>query len=167
MAINKKIRIGSNNLFTGSKDFSGDDWINSYHWDKTSTPYNGMTVLRREYDWYGITQDIPVEGGKDYTFSFYLRGDSNADVSIYTDGGSSSLDPDYYDIGHISTSFTRYEITFTANSTGTVRPRIENTSSDSWIEICGLRFERANNIVKDIKIGSSNVLKVCLGNKEM
>lgn len=136
--------VGTRNLYLGTKDFTGDQWINLEHWLLSENSYNDLTVYKRTGTWQGLGQEVSVKKGEKYVFSFYVRGDENAYVYVYTVDSQADeiLNPYLVELGAVTEEFVRYSVKFTATASGTVRPRVENSEDDSWIEICGLKFER-------------------------
>lgn len=129
------------NLYKGSQDFSGY-WNNASNWTTDSSNYNGLTVKKRDGQWAGLSKDIQVEQGKTYTFSLFAKSDSSRPFAIYTAGGTATTTPELT-TNNTTNNWERYTFTFTANATGTVRLRLENTSSDTgnYTYICGYQLE--------------------------
>ena len=128
------------NKYEGSQDFSGT-WNNSRQWTTDSNTYNGLVVKKRTSSWNGINKDLNVESGKFYTFSVYIKSDTTRQVALYTSGGTSGISVQQNI--NTTTNWARYSLTFEATASGTIRPRVENTStSDSnYTYICGYQFE--------------------------
>ena len=64
--------IGGRNLFTGTRDFSGSDWLNTAYWTKESETYNGCTVYSRTGARNGIYKNMDVKAGEVYTISAWV-----------------------------------------------------------------------------------------------
>lgn len=110
-------------------------------WETDSETYNGLTVKKRAGTWNGINKEIIVQEGKTYTFSVFIKSDSNRQVALYTSGGTSGILDSVNK--NITTNWERYSLTFTANKTGTVKCRVENTTSieGNYTYICGYQLE--------------------------
>ena len=138
------VEIGGRNLYLGTRNFDGDKWVGMEHWETWEGDYLGFKEYGRYGAWQGLHQVVDVIEGETYTFSFYLKGNENAWVSVYTDWDDTSTTPAFIDIGTITQEHERYSVTFTANFTSVICPRIENHRDDGWIQICGLKFERGS-----------------------
>ncbi len=138
------VEVGTRNLYIGTKDFSGDKWTNLDSWELVEDKYNDLTVYRRQGAWLGLGQQVQVKKGEKYVFSFYVRGDENASINVYTVDNQADevINPYSVELGAVTDEFIRYSVKFTATASGYVRPRVENIEEDSWIEVCGLKFER-------------------------
>ena len=136
-----QVNLPVKNLYEGSQDFGGV-WNNSDQWGTDTNTYNGLVVKKRKGQWNGLSKDIQVESGKTYTFSLYAKSEVARDVGIYISGGTASVTPISADFS-TTTEWKRYSITFTCNTSGTIKPRLENkTASDSNLTyICGYQLE--------------------------
>lgn len=132
------------NLYEGSQDWSGT-WGNSNAWSTDENNYNNMMVKKTNKQWNGLYKQLQVEKDKTYTFSLYAKSDSPRDVTIYLAGGTATFTPTVKAFKTTS-SWQRYSLTFTATSSGTIRPRLENVSSDTSIYtyICGYQLNEGN-----------------------
>lgn len=113
-------------------------------WETDSETYNGLTVKKRAGTWNGINKEIIVQEGKTYTFSVFIKSDSNRQAALYTSGGTSGILDSVNK--NITTNWERYSLTFTANKTGTVKCRVENTTSieGNYTYICGYQIEEGS-----------------------
>lgn len=131
------------NLYLGTRNFDGDKWHNLEQWE---TWDKGSFEFKEYGRWgagQGIFQSVKVKAGETYTFSFYAKGDENAVMNIYNDWGKTVSDP--YSLDGIKPStdnYTRYSFTFTALVDDCIYPRVENATEESWLQICGLKFEK-------------------------
>ena len=138
------ISLGVENLYEGSQDFSGT-WNNSSYWETDNETYNGLVVKKRDGQWSGLSKNIQVESGKTYTYSLYVKSNSARPFAIYSSGGTATCTPADKNFTS-TTNWQRYSMTFVANSTGTLKLRIENTSSNvgNYTYICGYQLEKGS-----------------------
>ena len=139
------INVCGTNLYIGSQDFSGV-WTNSDNWATDDNTYNGLVVKKRTGAWGGLYKEFNAEAGKTYTFSVYIKSDEARQVAIYITGGTASCSPSNSTIND-TTSWQRYSITFNCTASGTIRPRVENTSAitGNYTYICGYQLELGNS----------------------
>ena len=142
--------IGTVNLYNGTKDLSGSDWINKdgYIADET---YKGFKVWKKNNAWGGACQTINAVVGEKYVFSCWAKvGTSASGVTAtaqfftrnndQTNGNNSTQDGK---IQSVSSEWQRIVIPFTVRTTGTMQPRIENTKANSGgLYVCGIKLER-------------------------
>lgn len=142
------------NLYQGTKDFSGTNWVFSGDHSKVN-PYSAIknayldfTALEVNFTWNGVRQDVLANSGETYTFSgFIKKGTGNPNVLFYgTAQGVTNIgqtDSDGKQI-NITDGWSRFSITFTVITGGTITPRIESTngSPDTTYFIAGLKLER-------------------------
>ena len=138
------VKIGGRNLYLGTRNFDGDKWNDLEHWETWEGDYMGFREYGRYGPWMGLHQEVEVVEGETYTFSFYLSGNENAWITVYTDWDNTRTNPPFIDIGTVTQDHKRYSVTFKANSTDVIYPRVENHKDDGWIQICGLKFERGS-----------------------
>lgn len=133
------VSVGYENMYEGSQDFSGT-WNNSSYWETDTETYNSLVVKKRKSSWSGISKDLNVESGKTYTFSVYIKSDTARQIALYTSGGTSGITSQ---INYTtSVEWGKYTLTFTATTSGTIRPRVENTSASdtNYTYICGYQL---------------------------
>lgn len=148
------INGGGVNLLRGTADFRPDNiWFPLGLWTRTNEAYNGLTIFKdhEDNDWYGLTQYYPVKTGETYTFSLYARyesGSGSSTLLIMLNGDpenghkAARVSPVTRDIT-LNEDWQRYSFTFTVNSDGYIKPRIERTSNNkNVLEICGFKLER-------------------------
>ena len=138
------IQIGGRNLLTNSKTFEG--YVNYSNWSRADTDYQGLHVFYRNAQWCGLAQLYNVVAGKTYTFSANVTGDDRCVVYIYASKLDNSqiagiIQGTY--IGNI-TSWRRIRITFTPTESATLYIRVENSVSDSSLNVCGYKLEEGN-----------------------
>lgn len=148
------INGGGVNLLRGTADFRPDNiWFPLELWTRTNEAYNGLTIFKdhEDNDWYGLTQYYSVKAGETYTFSLYARyesGSGSSTLLIMLNGDpenghkAARVSPVTRDIT-LNEDWQRYSFTFTVNSDGYIKPRIERTSNNkNVLEICGFKLER-------------------------
>ena len=146
------LAIGGLNLLQGTRDFSGNNWVNfDTIWEKTNETYNGLTVLETTEDWSGISQYYQVKQGETYTFSIFARYTSGAGTSTIYVSLPSDPESEYKAANINNTSiecsvdvnWKKFSITFTAATDGYIRPRMERTDNNTnVIQVCGLMLEK-------------------------
>ena len=148
---------GGINLLKGTANFRPDDiWFPLGAWIRTSEKYNGLTVFKVHVDenWNGLTQYYPVKAGETYTFSLNARYESgNGKSSFYIELNDPQQEAGH-NHAHVSPSsqsvlltedWNRYSITFTVNSDGYIKPRIERDNfNKNILEICGFKLEKGS-----------------------
>lgn len=148
---------GGINLLKGTANFRPDDiWFPLGAWTRTSEKYNGLTVFKVHVDenWNGLTQYYPVKAGETYTFSLNARYESgNGKSSFYIELNDPQQEAGH-NHAHVSPSsqsvlltedWNRYSITFTVNSDGYIKPRIERDNfNKNILEICGFKLEKGS-----------------------
>ena len=139
------IKVEGKNIYLGSQDFSGT-WNNNSAWTTDSETYNGLVVKKRTGSWNGISKDINVESGKTYVFSVYIKCDTARQVALYTSGGTSGITTSTN--VNATTTWTRYSLTINATASGTIRPRVENTTTSDTNNtyICGYQLEQNSSM---------------------
>lgn len=131
------------NMFTGTKDFSGDNWRSIGNWVREGE-YNGLSVLReREGNaWSGLSQLVRVEKDERYTYSAFIRREGTGDSYFFTTGGDGDTSPNSVKIEGVTSSWKRLSVSFTATKSGTIQPRFESASEDDTMYIAGIKLER-------------------------
>lgn len=147
-----KMTGGGVNLLTGTRDFSGSNWLNlGTIWTKTDETYNGLSVVETTNDWSGIAQYYQVKQGETYTFSLFARYTSGTGTSQFYIDLNSDPENGYkaapVDNGWIKCSldanWKKYSITFTATADGYIKPRMERANANTNVlRVCGFMFER-------------------------
>ena len=137
------INVVGKNMYIGSSDFSGT-WEASNKWETDSNTYNGCVVKKRAGSWDGLCKTINVVSGKTYTFSLYAKADESRSCAFYL---SNFVSPTSQDVT-LTTEWTRYSVTFTANANTTVRPRLENktASTTNYTYVACYQLEEANEM---------------------
>ena len=135
------LQIGGRNLFTGTKDFSGSDWIDwrIEPWTRTSTPYNGFTVMEYQGTWNGLSQHVTAAANEWFVLSAYIKRDSAATVLFYCEESNRNGTNLTNSVG---TDWTRVQMAFQVTTAGTITPRFENSVTGKKLTVCGLKLER-------------------------
>ncbi|WP_181990838.1 phage tail spike protein [Weissella confusa] len=146
------LSVGGRNLLQGTRDFSGDNWLNlDTIWKKTNETYNGLIVVETTSDWSGLSQYYQVKQGETYTFSLFARYTSGAGTSKIYVGLNSELenghkagrtDHAWIDCS-VDVNWKKFSVTFTAITDGYIKPRMERTSDNTNVlRVCGLMLEK-------------------------
>ena len=132
-----------NNLFTGTKDFSGyvdADWTYTLpQWQNNGETYHGCVVLQKSTAWEGLSQSVQITAEKDYTLSAWIKCDEGADILFYgedTDRNGTRL------TSLVGTDWKRISQDFRKYTDGPVSPRFENCVDGKNMYICGLKLEK-------------------------
>ncbi len=139
------------NLFTGSKDFTGE-WISivTELKDVQKDKYLDFTAIYVNWAWGGISQYIGVNKGETFTASAYVKAKAGSSISWFValnwDGENSQKK-----INAILNNYTikgtgswqKTSITFTVLDSGEIKPRIESDgNSPFWI--AGMKLEKGD-----------------------
>lgn len=143
------------NLYIGTKDFSGNKWSNLTSWYSTDTPYKNLIVKNRTTPWNGLCQNLQAQAGEVYTLYGYVKTDTGAKcncqyycgtfipgesarvsiIATYKNGikqASSQgniLDGDFYWMAY----------TFEVIQAGIIRAGFENSVDATGMYVCGLK----------------------------
>ena len=137
------LQIGGTNLFTGTRNFSGDAWINKDAWSEDAE-YKGFSVLIKDSIYSGLTQEITVAAGEKYVYSCYAKQYSGGQTRFYCliPGATSITDKDGFIVTAIDLNWRRIEIAFTVLVDGIILPRLESTIADKRLYVCGIKLEK-------------------------
>lgn len=138
-----EIDLHGKNFIEGSNDFSGT-WNNSQNWETDTNSYNNLIVKKNQGTWNGMNKEIYIIAGT-YTFSLFAKSDSARTANIYLGGTltTDNLVPQSKQL-NLTTEWQRYDVTFTSNANGTIKPRLENPTgiSGNYTYICGYQLEK-------------------------
>lgn len=130
----------TNNLLSGTKDWSGDHWENLSRGDVTDETWQGLTVLAQKIRYAQIFQPYEVKANKTYTFSCWVKASANERVQYY--GGQNP----YFAHFDATTEWKLFSITFTATEDQTSSVRVEKClESDTVLYIAGYKLEEGDN----------------------
>lgn len=136
------------NLYTGTKDFSGDTWNNLSLWSTDTETYNGLTVMKRTGSWNGLSQTISVLAGETYTFSAYVKASSSVTAYLQIKCGSAenfaTISPTSK-LFTLTTDWKRYTVTFSVTESGVVKAGVECNKSGYTTFVCGFKLELGPN----------------------
>lgn len=140
--------VGGTNLYTGTKDFSGDNWVSSAlrTWDRESEKYKDLSVISKSPRYNGVYQNIDVKPGEVFTFSFYGKAETEQDVAVMVmskDGNFAIITPAVTTVT-LSTEWARYHVTVSvASAEGPLKLKIDKLEDNQTrYYICGLKLER-------------------------
>ncbi|MBV1943666.1 matrix-binding protein EbhB [Streptococcus parasuis] len=140
--------IGGNNLLKNTKDFSGEWDYNGKNRKIAPWKYKGLSAIKADYMWDGLTQLIQVMAGEVYTFSSYVAsnlGFDSANIYIhlnnYRTEQQAVVDNGYRRFNMTST-FQRVSITFKVITDGYIAPRIERYDLNGILYFAGMKLER-------------------------
>ena len=135
----------SNNLYTGSKNFSGDNWYNINLWMEDGT-YNGFTVRKKNTSWGVLTQNKNVNAGEIYTCSLYIKSDTANNFQFYPSLGNTGLkytEISSSKIGDLDVNkWYRIYKTVKITEDSLMRFGVEPTQKGGTVWICGMKLEK-------------------------
>lgn len=139
------LQVGGRNLYLGTKDFTGSQWLNIGQWKKENDNYNGLTIMSNKVHWYGLSQYITAKTGEVYTISAFVKSTESIYVITSLQGeGLAQTYPSQKELGTYD-EFTRIWLTFKVTSGGTIDPRFAVNAGDAGVfKICGIKLERGN-----------------------
>lgn len=86
--------LGGRNLLLGSRDYSGDQWLNL---QSISGTYKGVSIVSASnngtilnYDKSGLVSDNKINTSDTYVLSMYVKNNSSAEITITFSGGSTN-----------------------------------------------------------------------------
>ena len=147
--------IGGVNLFKGSRDFSGADWINNST-GVYAEDYQGVKIFKTQGKWSGRSQFFEVKSGEEYVFSAYVKSSVETDrVTFYLTHSSKEPQAQGWvgfesadSWGAVSFDLTdeyqRIAIKIKITSGGWIMPRLERFNNDAYLFFGGYKLERGN-----------------------
>ena len=147
--------IGTVNLFKGSRDFSGTNWINGSN-GVYAEDYQGVKIYKTQSIWNGRSQRFEVKAGEEYVFSAYVKSSAKTDgVTFFLTHnsylpkaqGSASIgsNSNADNIGvSLTDKYQRVVIRIKITGDGWIAPRIERANSDAYLFFGGYKFEHGN-----------------------
>lgn len=147
--------VGGANLFKGSRDFSGTDWVNKDS-GIYAEDYQGVKIFKKQTLWGGVSQYFEVKTGEEYVFSAYVKSSAKTDrITFYLVHGSkqpqasgvvsfnsaNSQDAVTFDL---TDEYQRIAIKIKITKNGWIMPRFERYNSDAYLFFGGYKLERGN-----------------------
>lgn len=148
--------VGGENLYIGTRDFSGSSWIS--RWATDSEKYQGFTVATRSSEWGGLAQNITCKKGDIFTISFYGRiAKGGTIMSIHRSNlgnvvtgltliGGNHNGGTWVTATQDGTQWKRYWATLqvTGDTITYLQWRIENSVANKKFDVCGFKLERGS-----------------------
>lgn len=144
------IQVGGRNLYKGTKDFTGDTWINNGEWSSDGTVDGFAVKERSKAPGMGLVQSINAEVGDVYTYSAYVKTDTPGNISCIWYCGTRTTDSANATILKaaslpiVANIYTKIALTFEVTKSGIVRPGIEPQNSDGNVWVYGIKVEKGN-----------------------
>ena len=145
--------VGTENLFKGSRDFTGSYWLNSTN-GFYAEDFQGVKIFKTNTTWSGRTQYFEVKTGEEYVFSayvkstvpseyigFYLVHDLKQPKSsgLVSFGSESSQDSLFFEA---TNEYKRIVIKIKITKDGWIMPRLERSNEDAYLFFGGYKLER-------------------------
>ena len=147
--------VGGANLFKGSRDFSGTDWVNKNS-GIYAEDYQGVKIFKKQTLWGGVSQYFEVKTGEEYVFSAYVKSSAKTDgITFFLFHESkqpmasglvsfaSNNNQDNIGFG-ITDNYKRIAIKIKITKDGWIMPRLERSNSDAYLFFGGYKLERGN-----------------------
>lgn len=146
--------VGAVNLFKGSRDFSGTNWINNT--GVYAEDYQGVKIFKKQNVWGGVSQYFEVKTGEEYVFSAYVKSSAETDrVTFYlvheskqpmATGLVSFDSANTQDLVNfdLTDKYKRIAIKIKITKDGWIMPRLERFNSDAYLFFGGYKLERGN-----------------------
>ena len=132
------------NLLTNTRLFDGDVWENKEYWQETGETFQGLTVLSRASNSYGVYQKFQAVAGETYTFSAWLKSDGGDARYYFTITGGGIVTPLTKDVPE-SNQWTRQAVSFKCTQSGEIACRVQKATGTGAIYIAGYKLERGSN----------------------
>lgn len=132
------------NLLTNTRYFDGDVWSNIEYWEETGEEFQGLKVLKRESNQYGIYQKFQAVAGETYTFSAWLKSDGGDARYYFTISGGGIVTPLTKDVPE-SAEWTRQAVSFKCTQSGEIACRVQKATGTGAVYVCGYKLERGTN----------------------
>ena len=147
--------VGGANLFKGSRDFSGTDWVNKNS-GIYAEDYQGVKIFKKQTLWGGVSQYFEVKTGEEYVFSAYVKSSAKTDgitfflfheskqpmasglVSFASNNNQDNIGFD------ITDNYKRIAIKIKITKDGWIMPRLERSNSNAYLFFGGYKLERGN-----------------------
>lgn len=147
--------VGGANLFKGSRDFSGTDWVNKNS-GIYAEDYQGVKIFKKQTLWGGVSQYFEVKTGEEYVFSAYVKSSAKTDnVTFYlvheskqpmAEGlvGFDSVNAQNFVKFDLTDEYKRIAVKIKITKNGWIMPRLERYNSDAYLFFGGYKLERGN-----------------------
>lgn len=132
------------NLLTNTRYFDGDVWTNIEYWEETGEEFQGLKVVKRESNQYGIYQKFQAVAGETYTFSAWLKSDGGDARYYFTISGGGIVTPLTKDVPE-SVEWTRQAVSFKCTQSGEIACRVQKATGTGAVYVCGYKLERGTN----------------------
>lgn len=138
------------NLYTGTKDFTGSAWLELSSWTKSPSSFHGLTVMRRQGAWQGLSQMVDAQAGEVYVFTALVKADAGSEYQFVAVKGEGSATFEAAGEG-VPVSYTAGQWQVVRRivkilTDGKIRPRIEARTDSSAIEICAIHLSKCSEI---------------------
>lgn len=145
--------VGTENLFKGSRDFTGSYWLNSAY-GFYAEDYQGVKIFKTNTNWRGRSQYFEVKAGEEYVFSAYVKSSAKTDGSnfylvheskqpmatgLVSFGSVSNQDTLYFEL---TDNYKRIAIKIKITKDGWIMPRLERGNDDAYLFFGGYKLER-------------------------
>lgn len=147
--------VGGVNLFKGSRDFSGTNWINNNS-GVYAEDCQGVKIFKTQSLWNGRSQYFEVKSGEEYVFSAYVKSSAKTDrVTFYLPNASKQpMATGVVSFGsanaqdgvsfNLTDEYQRIVIKIKITKDGWIMPRLERYNSDAYLFFGGYKLERSN-----------------------
>ena len=148
------LSVGGVNLFKGSRDFSGTNWVGGT--GVYAEDYQGVKIFKKNSMWGGRTQDFEVKAGEEYVFSAYVKSSAETDrITFYLNHslkqpmatglvGFDSANSQNAVSFDLADEYQRIAIKIKITKDGWIMPRLERFNSDAYLFFGGYKLERGN-----------------------
>lgn len=139
------IAVGGRNMYTGTRNFDGDTWMNKSTWTEDGN-YNGCLVYKYTGQWNGLGQMITLEANTQYTLSAWMKQTDGGTVKYYDSkaNGATSSDKGSGSVVEVGTDWSRCHVTFTVSTAEMYFPRFEQDGEGQSLWVAGLKLEKGN-----------------------
>jgi len=148
------LSVGGVNLFKGSRDFSGTNWVVGT--GVYAEDYQGVKIFKKNSMWGGRTQYFEVKAGEEYVFSAYVKSSAETDrITFYLNHslkqpmatglvGFDSANSQNAVSFDLADEYQRIAIKIKITKDGWIMPRLERFNSDAYLFFGGYKLERGN-----------------------
>lgn len=148
------LSVGGVNLFKGSRDFSGTNWVGGT--GVYAEDYQGVKIFKKNSMWGGRTQYFEVKAGEEYVFSAYVKSSAETDrITFYLNHslkqpmatglvGFDSANSQNAVSFDLADEYQRIAIKIKITKDGWIMPRLERFNSDAYLFFGGYKLERGN-----------------------